>query len=389
MGKSYGLALGIICYYMANFIYAPVLPDVATYFDASSDIVKATMTYFQVGAVISCILAVFFGDYIGKKNFINAGLLLAVSGSVICMMSSTVNLLMVGRFLQGIGAATGMMMAITLMMDLFEPMIAVKIIAITGAINTTAAIFVPYIGGLFSGLFNWRSTFVFISILYMITLIFNLKNLQSKSNVRKPDLALAQSVHELIKIAKNMRYLSYASLSSFLNAGLVASLTFLPFYCKAHLKLDEGNIGIIIGIAIFLPFACGSFLSIKLYDRIGIDRTIKLSLLACAVGASTMILTGFVAPYSLPLIVIANVLYFGGFGTLFAGTAGESMKIFKELTTKASSLRIIMITICSAFGALIAQNIGDEQLIAFGTLLIMTVIACAIMFMMRGEVSES
>ena len=74
MRVGYNLILIIICYFIVNGIYVPAMPDVADFLAQGGPTVRASMTLFQLGALLDCIAAGFIADCIGKKNFLVSGL---------------------------------------------------------------------------------------------------------------------------------------------------------------------------------------------------------------------------------------------------------------------------------------------------------------------------
>jgi MFS transporter, DHA1 family, multidrug resistance protein len=378
----------ISCYFIANFIYVPVLTGVATYFHGSDEAIKATMTFYQIGGVITCIIAGLFADFVGKKNFVVAGLILGTIGSITCFLSNSIEMLVVGRTIQGLGATSGFMMGFAVAVDLFETKRVIEIFALNGIIIAIICVVAPTIGGLLDSTFSWRGPFLVMPFVFLGATVACFYGLPAKANVRTSAVALAENLKEFGIIVTNLRYLSYALINSFFLASLAFSLSFLPFYYKS-LGFSGNQIGLLIGTVMFLPFGVASILSPKLYNRIGVDNSIKSGMYVCATAAMALLFNAYILNDYLPLTFGLIGLFFCGFGSIYSGTIAESLRVFKNATTKASSFRTITLAICSMAGAYVAQHFNDNNLVDLGfTYLIISSLAIA-MFSLRGRASNN
>jgi predicted MFS family arabinose efflux permease len=385
MINIYNILLIISCYFTANFIYAPTLSLVASDFGVSSDLAKATMTLFQAGALISCIIAALFADFLGKKNYLVFGLTLATLGSVICIFAPNIYLIMLGRVLQGFGAAVGFMMGFALAVDLFKPEETLKIVAINGITVSVISVISPYLGGYLAETLSWRAVFIFIAPFFLIAQIASYRYLPSQANIRQAQLFLKKNLVESGTILVSRRYLAYASLNGILSCGLLFSMSFLPFYYTTHFQFSSDIVGLILGSTLFISFGLASILSIRFSRAMGTDNVIRMGLTVNLCGGLLMGLNAFAFPRSVELNIIALIMYGYGFGTLYAGSISESMRVFLQLTTKASAIRTVMLTVGSFLGTFIAQNANDQYLSNLAITLTLTSAAGIFMFSIRGR----
>jgi DHA1 family bicyclomycin/chloramphenicol resistance-like MFS transporter len=385
MKGAYNLILMIGCYFMVNGIYVPAMPNIAEYFHVEGTSIRETITIFQAGALLSCILAGFFADYIGKKNFLLIGLSTATLGSLTCLVASDINFLLLGRFMQGMGAATGFMMGFALAVDLYKPHETLKIIALNGIITSMISVFIPFIGGNLTEFWDWRATFIFITPLFAFALINSARSIPSSANVAKSDLDLSQGMREVVLLSTNKTYLGYAMLNGIFVGALTFSISFLPFFFKNIINLSEDYIGLAIGFAIWFPFGISSIYSVKLYDKFGIDKTISYALFICFASAVALIFTALFFQTQTLIILAFIYTYFLGFGLMYSGSITKSMSIYKELTTKASAIRTIMISFFSFCGSLLAQIANDTELLHLAFALTGTVILSMLFFVFRTK----
>jgi DHA1 family bicyclomycin/chloramphenicol resistance-like MFS transporter len=379
----------IACYFAVNGIYVPALPNVAEYFHTSGEIIRETMTFFQLGALISCIIAGFLADSVGKKNFLLLGLCVALIGSVLCLITPNVTFLIIGRFLQGMGAATGFMMGFALAVDLYKPEQTLKIIALNGIIVSCISVLTPAIGGIITSQWDWHATFIFIIPFFVIALINSATQIPKEANIHREPFDLRQGILDYVKISTNRNYICYAILNALGIGTLTFSMSFLPFFYKDSLHVQANEIGILIGLSIFLSFGLSSIYSIRMYKKFGIDKSIYLGLFTSFAGASLMILTAYAFPRALMPNIIGTILFYLGFGTFYSGSISKSLRIFMDLTTKASSLRTIMISFFSFIGGLTAQYANEKNLMHLAIVLMATTLLNTLFFISRGEPRQS
>lgn len=374
----------MLCYFLANNIYVAVLGEVASDFAAPSEAAKATISAYQLGAVIACVVSSFTADYIGKLRFLTGGLLLAIGGSLGCYVAPNIDMLTAARFIQGAGAGIGFMMGFALAVDLYEPEQTLKIIAINGITVSLISAFAPYAGALIAELAGWQSVFIVVLALYSFVLINSQRQFPATANVRQDRLELRRSLMQIGQLMSSARFLSYAWLNGIFILGLFSTFTLVPFYLAKQLGLGPTGIGLFIGIATWAAFGSASLSSVLVYRRIGTDPAIALALVLGALGAAGLTLTAVGAPHSLTAIAACVTLYHLGFGLLYSGSISESLRVFKELTVKASSLRTIILSLGSFLGAMIGQALDDQQLVNLALVYLGVVVLASLAFASRN-----
>lgn len=377
------IILMIACYFTSNFIYAPLLAEVGRDLDATNELIKATMTFYQLGALTSCLIAIFFADYFGKKNYLVTGLSLAVIGSVICMLAPNIHFLIAGRMLQGFGGATGFMMGFAFATDLFKPNETIKIVSLNGIVTSFISVFTPYAGGSIAEAYSWRATFLLMTFVFSLTLLINLVYLPAQANVRKQVVDFIQSLRQFGTIITSWKYLTYAILNGIFITGFIFSATFMSPYYAFNFAMSADEIGLIMGLSLWLSFGTGTFLSAYIYKWFGIDRGIEGGFVSIGISAVLMYATFVMYPLSLTLSITALTFYAFGFGLMYAGSIAICMRVFETMTTKASAIRMIMLTVGSFIGALSAQTSDDKNLMSLATVFIVTFLVGVVMYSLR------
>ena len=145
-------------------IYAPSIPAMARDFEASIDSVQWSMSIYMFGVAVSQLVYGPLSEGIGRKPPMIFGLLIMLIGSIVCAMTIIIDLVIFGRFVQGIGAGA----CASLWRSVFRDSFSKEELAQYSSYLVTAVMFViptaPLIGGYLQQYFGWYASFVFMTI---------------------------------------------------------------------------------------------------------------------------------------------------------------------------------------------------------------------------------
>lgn len=98
-------------------------------------------------------------DLYGRKPIFLGGMILFLGGSIFAGLSTSMELLIVGRVIQGFGGGMLIPVAMATVADLYEPRERGKIQGILGAIFAIASAIGPFIGGVIVDNTTWHWAF--------------------------------------------------------------------------------------------------------------------------------------------------------------------------------------------------------------------------------------
>ena len=110
-------------------------------------------------------------DRFGRKPVLLMGMTLGFLGSLVCVFSPNVNILILGRFIQGMGAGAGNVLFRVILRDTFSGKELSKVAAWTTTFYSLAPAIAPVIGGYIEVSFGWRMDFILLSIYGFIQMI--------------------------------------------------------------------------------------------------------------------------------------------------------------------------------------------------------------------------
>ena len=124
-------------------------------------------------------------DTIGRKPAMYLGFGLFIIGSVLSMIASDFELMLAGRFLQGVGAAGPRTVAIALIRDRYHGSEMARIMSFVMTVFMMVPIFAPALGQFILLASGWRAIFASFVILSLMTLIW--LAIRQPETLLKPD----------------------------------------------------------------------------------------------------------------------------------------------------------------------------------------------------------
>jgi MFS transporter, DHA2 family, multidrug resistance protein len=168
------IMLATILQALDSTIAAVALPDMQGTFSATQDQVSWVLTSYIVAAAIMTPMAGYLGDRIGRKNLY----LIAVGGFVLtsmaCGLATSIEGMVVFRFLQGCFGAPLVPIAQATMLDTYPPEKTGSAMAMFGMGVMLGPILGPSLGAYLTEYYNWRWVF-FINVPLGVIALFGIQ----------------------------------------------------------------------------------------------------------------------------------------------------------------------------------------------------------------------
>lgn len=144
---------------MAIDLYLPSLPAIADDLGVSAAAVQQSVSSFFLGLALGQLIYGPLSDRYGRRPalFLGGGIFFAAS--VACAVAPTVETLVAARFVQGLGAATGPVVARAVIRDIYEGNQAARAMSFLIMVIAIAPLTAPLIGGQIQAFVGWRGIF--------------------------------------------------------------------------------------------------------------------------------------------------------------------------------------------------------------------------------------
>jgi MFS transporter, DHA1 family, multidrug resistance protein len=346
---------------VASTIYVPSIPAIASALETSVGRVQFTFVGYLLAFAASMLLLGPASDRYGRRRTMIVGITLSVLGSMACVASPTIDWLIAGRVLQGIGLSAGMVVGRATIRDLYGEQGAAQIIAGLSIVMTLLQAFAPIPGGYLQTWIGWRANFAAVAIWAAVALVliarYIPRDCRADNTRSQTGSALAKTMlASYNNLIRTRRFLAYALTATGAHAGFHIFAAGAPAVLIVGFGIAPDSYGYYASLPP-IGFLVGSFLSNRLTHRLGVDNLI---LIGCAVLIPTgCVMIGLaslhaVSPYAIvgPMILICC-----GSGLITPNAIAGSLSVDVAIVGAASGL-VSFIQMLGAAGATAALSLG-------------------------------
>lgn len=138
----------------------PALPEIAAEFSPDApNRAQLVLTAFVLGMGVGTLIAGPLSDALGRKVTITGAIVLYIAGAVMAVYSTSLELLLAARVVQGLGAAGPRIVSMALVRDLYEGRQMARIMSFVMMIFVLIPAVAPSIGALIISGFGWHGIF--------------------------------------------------------------------------------------------------------------------------------------------------------------------------------------------------------------------------------------
>lgn len=153
-------------------IALPTLPAIEDQFRVAEDTVRLTLTIYLLAWGAGQFILGPIVDRFDAKRTLLCGLAVGVSGSLVCFAAPTMEQMLAGRFLQGLGFATCSLFWRVEAMRAFKPDETARALARVGALTPIASAATPVLGGAILSWSNVAAVFLFTAVLGALVFVW-------------------------------------------------------------------------------------------------------------------------------------------------------------------------------------------------------------------------
>jgi DHA1 family bicyclomycin/chloramphenicol resistance-like MFS transporter len=260
--------------------FLPALPEIQETFAVSTGVVQLTLSLAMVSIAAMTLVYGPMSDRYGRRPAVIAGMVMFLSGSIVCMLADSIWLLIVGRVIQVGGAAAGMVLARTIARDIYGSTDTARVLSYLIMATVVGSTLSPTIGGLLTDGLGWRSVFVtiaaFSGVIAVAVTLF-LRETNPDLGRDRGDARVGDGIRRLIR---NQVFWGYALLSALAMAIFFSFLAAAPYLMSDVLHQPARAYGLwFIGVS--LSFMVGNYTSTRLLRRYHMNRLIETGVFAC------------------------------------------------------------------------------------------------------------
>jgi DHA1 family bicyclomycin/chloramphenicol resistance-like MFS transporter len=305
-----------------------------------------------VGIGVGMILYGPLSDSFGRKPALYLGLGIFIVGCFISLFASSLSTMLLGRFLQGFGAASPRVVNIALVRDKFSGKSMAQVMSFSMTLFIFVPAIAPYLGQKILLYFNWHAIFVMFIIFALVLLCWFALRMEETLVVEKRRAFNIQIIYEGAKeTLTNKTVFGYTMMLSAILGSFVGFLSSAQQVFQDIYKLGDDFPMYFAMMALSLGLA--SFLNGKLVMRFG-AKILATSALVMMVTFSSLFLIQCYVYSGVPPFVVSLIYFMATFftiGMLFGNLNAMSMEPLGHIAGIGSA-------VIGSFSTLLSAPIG-------------------------------
>lgn len=342
-------------------LYLPALPVIAVDLHGTAGDIQLTLSAFMLAFGFGQIFYGPAGDRFGRRPVILGGLAVYVLTSIGCAFAVEASHLVLARFLQGLAACGGVVLARTMVRDLAERDQAARAMSLMMACTSIAPMVAPLIGGQILWFLGWRAVFWTLALIGVLALTLSCLWLPEtlRPEYRQP-LVVSSILKRFGELLRHRAFMGYAFTTSFMFSALLSFISGSPFVFIEKYGIAPRNYGLIFGgMIVFMTIS--SLLNARFVRLLGPDKILRYAVYAPLLsGISALVLGQIEARYGtigMWPIVACVVPQIATISLIGPNAMALALQRYPHMAGTASSLMGVMqFGLGALFGAIVGQT---------------------------------
>ena len=241
--------------------------------DATNNQLLITMIFLGLG--FGQLISGPLSDSYGRKPIIYIGFIVFAFASLICVFSTSLEMMIVGRIAQGIGLSAPRTISIAMIRDRFSGNYMAKVMSFVVAIFILVPVVAPALGKIMLDLYGWQSIF-YSQLLFGLAVMLWLWKRQPETlkKENKRDFKLSLLVAGLKEFIKHKNAVVFTFFSGCITGSFMVYLSASQIIFEQQYNLKDEFPFIFAGIALFIGIA--TFLNGTFVVRLGMFKLVSI-----------------------------------------------------------------------------------------------------------------
>lgn len=264
---------------LATDIMLPALGELGTDLNvANMNNTTIVVTAFFLGMAFGQMVAGPMSDSWGRKPVVLGGYALFVVGAILSMTAESWNIMVLGRVLQGLGAAAPRVITMAIVRDEYQGRVMAKIMSFVMAVFVIVPVLAPMLGQVMIYVGGWRATFAALIVISGFTALwFHLSMHETLTPEKKRPFAFTPIIKSCWQIGHIRPTMLYMMAMGFISGPFIGYLG-----TARQIFQDIYNVGdaFVFYFAVgSIAFGAASLLNSRLVMRLGMRRLCNLALI--------------------------------------------------------------------------------------------------------------
>ena len=305
-------------------------------------------------------------DSFGRKPVIYVGFIIFAFASIICVFANSLEMMIVGRLLQGIGLSAPRTISIAMVRDRFSGNYMAKVMSFIVVIFILVPVIAPALGKLMLDSYGWHSIFYSQLVFgFFVMIWFWKRQPETLKPENKKKFKFSLFIEGTKEFFKHKNAVIFTLFSGFITGSFMVYLSASQIIFEQQYNLKEEFPFIFSGLAISIGLA--TFLNGNLVVRLGMYKLVSIFTIVFTIVPFLYILlfSGESNPSIYVLLLFFGVQFFS-IGFLFGNTRALAMESIGHIAGVGAAINGFVSTIMAVpIATFIGSYINDRALPLF------------------------
>lgn len=328
----------------------PALPQIANMLSPNApNRAQLVITAFVFGMGVGTLFVGPLADIYGRKPVMVWGAGLYISGALACYFATSLEMLLLARVLQGLGAAAPRVVGTAMIRDQYQGRSMARILSLVMMIFTIVPAVAPLMGQAVIHLAGYHAIFLVYIVFSMLTMAWLiLRQPETLAKARPLSVvSLLQAAHEL---AHSKTVIAVTLTQSLLLAALFSTLSSQQGIFE--MQFNRGASFPMWFAVIALASALGSVVNARVVMRLGMVRVVTVSIGGMLILSILVALANLAGIFAFPLHMLWSIAMFALMALSMGNLNAMAMEKVGHIAGMASSMITAISTVISVIFAI-------------------------------------
>lgn len=290
-----------------------------------------------IGMAIGQLICGPLSDALGRKKVLYGGLALYLAGSVICLMAKNIDIMLAGRFIQGLGVAGPYICCMSIIRDKFNGRPMAKVMSLVMMIFIMVPVVAPAIGQTIVMFLSWQYIFVLYIIYALVVMLWiNIRLEETLAPADRIPFRISTIIAGTKTVIKNRQAMTYTICMGCMFGALIGDLNSARQIFQEQFGVGEMFV-VYFGLQA-LAFGVSSHMNSKWVERLGMRYLCVRGLTAMTVSSAIFLAAHFVVPIEFWMFFLYGAVLLFCVGLLFGNLNALALEPMGHIAGIASAI---------------------------------------------------